>query len=124
MYCPACKNPMIILELNQVEIDYCSSCKGVWLDSGELELLFQNSNEKSLTESLTLRPDYIEEKRKCPICKIKMEKIEFDKTEIILDRCVNNHGLWFDNGELILLLQSEKNANNKVVKQLREIFGE
>ena len=115
---------MLILELNQVEIDYCSACKGIWLDSGELELLFQNSDEKSLAESLTSRLDYIEEKRKCPICKMKMEKVEFDKTEIILDSCLNNHGLWFDNGELNLLLKSEKNTNHKIVQQLRQIFGE
>lgn len=124
MNCPACKNPMIILELNHVEIDFCSACKGIWLDSGELELLFQNSESNSLYDSFTLKPDYIEEKRKCPICKIKMEKVEFDSTNIVLDRCTNNHGLWFDNGELSLLLKSEKNTDNKIVQQLKEIFGE
>ena len=40
MNCPACKNSMVILELNQVEIDYCTACKGIWLDSGELEFNF------------------------------------------------------------------------------------
>jgi Zn-finger nucleic acid-binding protein len=124
MNCPACKNPMIILELNHVEIDFCSACKGIWLDSGELELLFQNSESNSLYDSFTLKSDYIEEKRKCPICKIKMEKVEFDSTNIVLDRCTNNHGLWFDNGELSLLLKSEKNTENKIVQQLKEIFGE
>src|SRR5574338_583068 len=124
MNCPACKNPMIILELNHVEIDFCSACKGIWLDSGELELLFQNSESNSLYDSFTLKSDYIEEKRKCPICKIKMEKVEFDSTNIVLDRCTNNHGLWFDNGELSLLLKSEKNTDNKIVQQLKEIFGE
>jgi len=124
MNCPACKNPMIILELNHVEIDFCSACKGIWLDGGELELLFQNSESNSLYDSFTLKSDYIEEKRKCPICKIKMEKVEFDSTNIVLDRCTNNHGLWFDNGELSLLLKSEKNTENKIVQQLKEIFGE
>lgn len=124
MNCPACKNPMIILELNHVEIDFCSACKGIWLDSGELELLFQNSESNSLYDLFTLKSDYIEEKRKCPICKIKMEKVEFDSTNIVLDRCTNNHGLWFDNGELSLLLKSEKNTENKIVQQLKEIFGE
>ncbi|HEX7358510.1 MAG TPA: zf-TFIIB domain-containing protein [Ignavibacteriaceae bacterium] len=124
MNCPACKNPMIILELNHVEIDFCSACKGIWLDGGELELLFQNSESNSLYDSFTLKSDYIEEKRKCPICKIKMEKVEFDSTNIVLDRCTNNHGLWFDNGELSLLLKSEKNTDNKIVQQLKEIFGE
>jgi len=28
---------MMVLELNEVEVDFCSRCGGVWLDSGELE---------------------------------------------------------------------------------------
>ncbi len=39
MNCPVCKEPMIVLELDEVEIDHCISCGGIWLDAGELELL-------------------------------------------------------------------------------------
>ena len=46
MKCPVCKDTLIILELNEVEIDYCSSCSGVWLDAGELELLIDEDSEK------------------------------------------------------------------------------
>ncbi|MEJ2196939.1 MAG: zf-TFIIB domain-containing protein [Ignavibacteriaceae bacterium] len=46
MFCPVCKEPMIILELNEVEIDYCPSCSGIWLDAGELELLFEDQAER------------------------------------------------------------------------------
>ncbi len=31
--------PLIIIERNGIEIDYCPSCRGVWLDRGELEKL-------------------------------------------------------------------------------------
>ena len=41
MDCPVCKNAMITLELEEVEIDYCTDCGGIWLDSGELELLLE-----------------------------------------------------------------------------------
>ncbi|NIV72594.1 MAG: hypothetical protein GWN16_11560, partial [Calditrichae bacterium] len=37
MLCPVCKKPMMILEYNEVELDYCPICGGVWLDQGELE---------------------------------------------------------------------------------------
>ena len=30
---------MITLELEDVEIDHCLDCGGIWLDAGELELL-------------------------------------------------------------------------------------
>ena len=124
MNCPACKSPMIILELNQVEIDYCSECKGIWLDNGELELIFSSSERKEIAKSFTLRNDLTEEKRRCPNCKKKMDKVEFENTGIIIDRCVNYHGLWFDNGELRSLLKSAEETNNKMIEQLKEIFGD
>ena len=124
MNCPSCKNPMIILELNQVEIDYCSLCKGIWLDNGELELIFSSSDRKEISKSFSIKNDFAEEKRKCPNCKKKMEKVEFENTGIIIDRCVNNHGLWFDNGELRSLLKSAEETNNKMIELLKEMFGE
>ncbi|MBK7228714.1 MAG: zf-TFIIB domain-containing protein [Ignavibacteriales bacterium] len=124
MNCPACKNPMIILELNQVEIDYCNSCKGIWLDSGELELIFSNSDQKSVSESFISKSDHQEVGRRCPNCKKKMEKVEFENSGIILDRCSNNHGLWFDNGELKSLLKTSADSNNKMIDLLKEMFGE
>lgn len=38
-------------ERHQVEIDYCPSCRGVWLDKGELDKLLQfASTQNSQTE--------------------------------------------------------------------------
>ena len=37
---------MLVLELDQVETDYCPNCQGIWLDSGELELFLEDSIEK------------------------------------------------------------------------------
>lgn len=124
MNCPACKNSMVILELNQVEIDYCSACKGIWLDNGELELIFSNSGNKALADSFSIKKDFNETKRRCPICKKKMDKVEFENTGIILDSCSNHHGLWFDNGELKELLKSAEDNNNKMIDLLRDMFGE
>jgi Zn-finger nucleic acid-binding protein len=124
MNCPACKNPMVILELNQVEIDYCTACKGIWLDNGELDLIFSNSDHKEIAKSFSVKNDFDEIKRRCPICKKKMDKLEFENTSIVLDSCTNNHGLWFDNGELKAILKSAEEKNNKMIDLLKEIFGE
>jgi len=125
MNCPVCKDSMIILELNQVEVDFCTSCEGVWLDSGELELLFQNGNDKTLHNLLHLKSDLQETKRRCPICKKKMDKVEFENSGIVIDKCKNDHGLWFDKGELqslFSLYAHEK--DNKIINLLKEMFGE
>jgi uncharacterized protein len=40
MKCPVCKTPdLLMTERQSVEIDYCPSCRGVWLDRGELDKL-------------------------------------------------------------------------------------
>ena len=114
---------MIILELNQVEIDYCNSCKGIWLDSGELELLFSNNDNGNINDFLFTKSDHLDAKR-CPICKKKMELVEFENSGIILDRCTNNHGIWFDSGELRSLLKTSEESNNKMIELFKEMFGE
>ena len=74
--CPLCKNAMIVLELQEVEVDYCTACGGIWLDAGELELLLGDSqNAQHLLDSFKIDPDCAEKRRKCPICLKKMQKI-------------------------------------------------
>ena len=37
MKCPNCNETLLMTERNQIEIDYCPSCRGIWLDKGELD---------------------------------------------------------------------------------------
>lgn len=37
MRCPVDDIPMLLSERHGVEIDYCPTCRGVWLDRGELD---------------------------------------------------------------------------------------
>ena len=39
MECPNCLHQMQIMQRYDIEIDFCSSCKGVWLDRGEIDKL-------------------------------------------------------------------------------------
>ncbi|HWA76297.1 MAG TPA: zf-TFIIB domain-containing protein [Polyangiaceae bacterium] len=41
--CPECKIALVARTLRGVEIDQCDSCRGVWLDAGELEQLTQKA---------------------------------------------------------------------------------
>lgn len=124
MQCPVCKNSMVILELDKVEIDYCPACKGIWLDSGELELLIENHNKNSISNFKSIN-NLPEKKYRCPICSKKMDKVEYASSKIIIDKCKNDHGLWFDKGELNSLLSAnEINQNNKVLTLLKNVFGD
>lgn len=125
MICPVCNEPMIVLELNKVEIDYCTNCSGIWLDKGELELLYSPDESKYELENLFDENKSIKEKSyKCPICGKRMIKIRFDNSELVFDKCPDDHGLWFDKGELeeILTLKSTV-SSQKILKLLREMFS-
>ena len=39
LVCPNCQSGMQEIDRNNVRIDVCTSCRGVWLDRGELEKL-------------------------------------------------------------------------------------
>jgi uncharacterized protein len=44
MKCPVCKTPELLMADRQgIEIDYCPTCRGVWLDRGELDKLIESA---------------------------------------------------------------------------------
>jgi hypothetical protein len=125
MKCPVCDELMVVLELEEIEIDYCTSCEGIWLDGGELELMLEEASEKEeLLSSFRKDSSSHENKIHCPICIRKMEKVLVGaNSKVIIDRCKNHHGLWFNRGELydVVKLGSIR-EENKVLALLNEIF--
>ena len=47
MLCPTCKTPLTMSERQGIEIDYCQTCRGVWLDRGELDKIIERSSATS-----------------------------------------------------------------------------
>ncbi|EDP60928.1 hypothetical protein BAL199_09910 [alpha proteobacterium BAL199] len=44
MKCPVCVDTDLVMsERQNVEIDYCPKCRGVWLDRGELDKIIERS---------------------------------------------------------------------------------
>jgi len=125
MNCPVCKEPLVVLELEQIEVDYCTGCKGIWLDAGELELLLETNEERS--GLINLFKEATPEKEKshdCPICGKHMQKFYVGEQEkVLVDKCKKNHGLWFDNGELQKVVEfGSENKENKIISLLKEMF--
>lgn len=44
MKCPVCNIDLLMAERQGVEIDYCSQCRGVWLDRGELDKIVERGS--------------------------------------------------------------------------------
>lgn len=104
MNCPNCGQTMVTKDLNSVLVDVCPACAGMWLDVGELQRL----KDASLPEANWLDVSIQEEleacqyswgTRACPVCSQKMANIAYGETGIMLDACVQNHGIFLDQGE-------------------------
>ncbi len=125
MLCPVCKEPLIILELNQIDIDLCTNCGGIWLDSNELELILGEVKSNKPGSPTYIKSSKIKEKKiKCPLCLKKMNKIHrYPYESINLDMCPLGEGIWLNKGELEELLRlSGTRKNHKVISVLKELF--
>jgi len=45
LLCPTCMVDLHIAKRQDVEIDYCPQCRGVWLDRGELDKIIKRTIE-------------------------------------------------------------------------------
>lgn len=44
MKCPTCSDAVLVMaDRSGIEIDYCPSCRGVWLDRGELDKIIERN---------------------------------------------------------------------------------
>ena len=118
----------MVCEFDQVEVDLCDQCGGIWLDAGELELLF---GDRQVAEGYLSSGNGAaakgEKPRRCPICGRKMTKRgTAGDPPVVYDACPRGDGLWFDRGELATVLAqgSDEPREVAVVAWLRELFAQ
>ena len=57
MKCPHCTDTTLVMSERQgVEIDYCPSCRGIWLDRGELDKLLEKAVGPTHAPAATAAP--------------------------------------------------------------------
>ena len=106
MKCPGCGNTMVIIEFQQVELDYCPACEGCWLDAGELGLILTGAPE---IPASFFGGTSSKGKRRCPHCNKKMNVSMVPETNVQIDACPLHHGIWLDQGELLAIVNQRGN---------------
>ncbi len=100
MNCPKCDTDLVKKYYKGMfEIESCPNCRGMWLDSTELDkledMVFDNDERKgSLVhfQSKTNCP--------CPHCGMDLHEFQYRLYDLKLDYCAENaHGFWLDAGE-------------------------
>jgi len=112
MNCPSCQISCIQENYEGVNIDVCSSCRGVWLDQGELkeiiskrEKVFKSNEVEAVNRLCGVNGVPKEEESRnlpCPKCNNKPMKTQNYNysSSILIDRCSKGCGIWLDADEL------------------------
>lgn len=122
MNCPVCKEPMVILEYKGVELDFCLTCHGCWLDWGELGIFL--NGRLDLSERWDLQGERAG-RRRCPRCRRRMRVGRLPDVPLEVDVCSERHGVWLDGGELAQIVSTRATPERVAHAQnwLREVFG-
>jgi Zn-finger nucleic acid-binding protein len=107
MNCPRCtvelKNKTILDFKYFLNIDYCESCGGIWLDKGEMERL-EKTIEPTFYEIRKIPSQKVQyQPVKCPSCSNTepLHKLQhWRDNHVIIDFCNQCKGIWLDTGEI------------------------
>lgn len=118
--CPRCNSATSVVGVDQLELDRCARCGGIWFDVGEVRELRKLVDDKRVREQLQELPhahgagstSTEAVALACPVCALKMVRRHHeDAPGVVVDRC-QQHGTWLDQGEaerlLVLAAQNEE----------------
>lgn len=102
MQCPKCAQAMEKVTFQDVEIDRCINCGGMWFDMLELEELKKmDGSEQIDTGSNDIGKQYNEVDRiQCPVCHTPMLRmVDKEQHHIWYEGCATCYGVFLDAGE-------------------------
>lgn len=98
--CPkCCQETLWAFDYEGIEVDFCDTCKGLWLDAGELAEYVELS--KDLPDIEGALKTAKETDMPCPKCSGFLEEMEYAHgSGILIDRCNSCRGIFLDAGEI------------------------
>jgi Zn-finger nucleic acid-binding protein len=120
--CPRCSELVLSeIELDDVVIDRCPRCAGLWFDNSEIGEIIGRSSGLARLESIVPSSDSAQTKMPCPRCdQVQLRELiskEGDDRQYIVYRCASCMGTWLDRGEL------REIEDSGLVQILKDHFG-
>src|SRR3984957_8539962 len=123
MKCPNCDNELMQTKREGIDLEYCPSCRGMWLTRQELEELEDEVFDFGDDEKGTLIFNATATSCKCPQCGKLMKRFKYRLYDLEMDFCEDGHGYWLEADEdkrvLELMKEEEKNLGRKVLAEDR-----
>ena len=121
--CPRCKTRLTALEVEEVTVQECTSCGGLWSAAETFESICADSEKQSAVLNFTARGiQYQATPAKisyvpCPNCKQLMNRSNFARASgVIIDLC-KPHGVWFDAEELPKIIEFIRKGGIEMARQ-------
>ena len=131
MKCPVCGSELLQKRFGDIHVDFCGSCKGVWVATDKLDdLIIELLETRDIPDApLDIEKDVVrvadldEGARMCPVCGREMRKFNYAyDSNIILDKCEECGGVWADDGEIMRLAVFRK--GNPILDRLADAIAE
>lgn len=103
MKCPKCACEMMPISLQQVMVDRCPVCHGIWLDKTELEIVTEKKLVKHIDVGRLDKNETASNDRAafCHACQSQMMTLS-GTGDIEFEWCESCGGMFFDSGELTI----------------------
>jgi len=118
MKCPKCDRTLESIVINHNKVDRCNLCGGIWFDKDELKNVKDERDHNLSWLDFDLWSD--EGKLKpsgtfvdCPRDGKPLFKIKYGPSDVMVDICLDCHGVWLDKDELDKILKELKEKVNK-----------
>jgi Zn-finger nucleic acid-binding protein len=104
LQCPKCKSPMDQVQIENTQVDRCTSCRGIWFDALEDQDVRGTEAGETLDAAASgPAPAPVKTKRTtfdCPRCKSPMiQMVDRLGKRIQFESCPQCHGKFLDAGE-------------------------
>jgi len=104
--CPRCDQKLFFGDADGVAMLGCGICGGIWLDNEAAHKVTSHYSDRVVdlaaraAQNAQTKPD-VRKAAKCAQCRCEMQRRTFGSVSV--DVC-NDHGTWFDAGELSILV--------------------
>ena len=100
--CPKCSSPMEPVTFQDITVDRCTGCRGLWFDLMEQRHLRGAPGAEAIDTGSPVAGSKTDAQRKitCPKCRAPMSHLrDVDNRTIEYEYCAVCHGAFFDAGE-------------------------
>ena len=102
MICPRCETALHEVMLEEIVLDSCDKCAGIWFDFAELERVLSRDTQslRKLLPKSERQADMSVENLPCPRCEDKLVRMRASPDRMVYYACLTCYGRWLDGCEL------------------------